>query len=86
LLRSHRREKGSADTREIPEVLPIITEDGNWDLVGNTPVFSLKTARNLVILFTLKKGTPYQYEITNDDVGFLVTKSREFASGIDINV
>jgi catalase len=22
----------------------------------------------------------------NDDVGFLVTKSREFASGIDINV
>jgi catalase len=39
--------------------LPIITEDGNWDLVGNTPVFSSKTARNLVILFTLKKGTPY---------------------------
>jgi hypothetical protein len=33
-----------------------------------------------------KRGPTYQYEIANDDVGFLVTKSREFASGIDINV
>jgi hypothetical protein len=53
---------------------------------NNTPVFSLKMAKNSVILFILKKGPTYQYEIANDDVGFLVTKSREFASGIDINV
>jgi catalase len=32
------------------------TEDGNWDLGNNTTVFSLKMARNLVILFILKKG------------------------------
>ena len=56
-------EKGSADTERDPRgfAMKYYTEDGNWDLVGNnTPIFFVKTRKNLATLFILKKGIPIQ--------------------------
>jgi catalase len=73
-----RRDRGFA--------IKFYTEDGNWDLVEQYTSFFVKDGKKFGDFIHTQKRDPHTNEIANDDVGFLVTKSREFASGIDINV
>ena len=79
-------ELGSADTARDPRgfAVKFYTEEGNWDLVGNTPVFFMRDPLKFSDFIHSQKRDPGTDARRHHDVGLLVALARVAAPGDEV--